>query len=82
MRTDGPLHPDWFAATLAAYRADLGPNADRDWAHWEDEYRSFSRWSGHRNGYDDWTDYAGESAYVDQWIADRFAVFDAAHPVE
>ena len=50
-------------------------SAARDWAHWEDEYRS-AWWAPYRTG--DWTTYEEEKAYVYRWIRERDALFEAA----
>ncbi len=80
MRADGPFHEDWFTSTIDAYYDHIELSAERDWAKWQDQYYSFSRWSSSRTSYDDWQDFEGERAYVTSWALDRVALFDEEHP--
>ncbi len=59
----------------------LGPNIDRDWARWEDQYRAFDRWRGSRDSAGDWTTPAEELAYVKSWIAERLDMYEADGPI-
>ena len=65
---DGPLRQDALFAEMDRLYADIDPSAERDWERWGDAYRSYSGWSGSRS---DWTDYAGERRYLEEWIEER-----------
>ena len=80
MREDGPFSLAWQQATLDGYYAEIEPSAARDWAKWGSSYKTYSGWSSTRNSARDWTDYEGEKAYLYQWVEDRAALFEEAHP--
>ena len=72
----GPFDPAWLIAQIASYEAIIAPSARRDEARWGAEYRSFFRWADDRDEDDDWTDFAGELAYIRTWIPARVAEVD------
>lgn len=55
-------------ALINGYEAEMHLATARDWSHWENEYRSFGRWSGRG----DFTTHEEELAYVRQWLAERW----------
>ncbi len=67
----GPLDPAWQRARIDAYYDAIWPSVERDWARWGEEYRAFERWRGVRSQADDWTDPAGERAFLEAWIDAR-----------
>ena len=73
---DGPLSLAWQLAQLDDYYALIEPSAERDWAKWEGEYRSYW-WAAYRN---DWTSYQEEKAYLYEWVEERSAVIAGLHP--
>jgi len=77
LRDGGPLDPAWLANRIDGYVEVIGPSRDRDWARWGDAYRSYDRWTTPRSAAGDWTDPAGERAYIEGWIADRADAMDA-----
>ena len=72
----GPFDPAALLARIDGYVAAIDPEARRDWARWQDEYRSYSLWSSRR----DFTTYDEELAYVRDWITRRGPAFEAARP--
>ena len=64
------LSIEWVQAWLAQTRGQLEAAALHDEARWGEAYRSFFPRA-------DLTDYAAETAYVDQWIRDRWAFVSA-----
>lgn len=55
-------------ALIDGYEAEMHLAAARDWARWENEYRSFGRWS--ERG--DFTSHEEELSYVRDWVAERW----------
>ncbi|MDP2307945.1 MAG: CotH kinase family protein [Pseudomonadota bacterium] len=80
LRSLGPLALSWQTATLDTYFARIDRSAQRDWDVWGPSYRTYHNWVDRREERADWTDYQGEKAYLYQWVADRAAYFEAAHP--
>ena len=72
----GPYDLGWQLAQLDTYYAQIQPSATRDWARWEESYRSHW-WAAYRS---DWTSYEEEKAYLYLWAEERAALFDAIHP--
>lgn len=72
----GVLQPAALDAVIDGYLARIDPSARRDWAKWEDQYRSYSGWSWRSN----WTDYDEEVAYTRQWVHDRWDYVEAWDP--
>ena len=70
----------WIEAQMDGYFALIEPSAERDWARWEQEYMSYSRWSGNRSGNDNWTDYQGEKEYLYTWVRERGELFETLYP--
>ena len=81
LRDDGPLRPEALNAMIDEYLSVLGPNIDRDWARWGDQYYAFGRWRGEREAAGDWTDPAGEIEYIRSWIDTRVGMYDAEGPL-
>jgi len=81
LRDDGPLQPSALQAMIDGYVAVLGPNIERDWERWGDQYYDFGRWKSSRDGAGDWTDPAGELEYVRAWLDARVAMYDADGPI-
>ncbi len=65
---DGALAPDALRTLLDQYQAEIELAAARDWARWENEYRSFSRW----NDRSDFTSHEEEFQYLRTWIDERW----------
>lgn len=65
LRTGGPFSEEWLRPQVDGYTAQIGPAADRDWARWGGEYRSYFGM-----GTQDWTD---DLAAVHAWISARAA---------
>ncbi len=65
---DGAFSLDSLEALIDGYEAEIHLAAARDWARWEAEYRSFSRWSDRG----DFTSHEQELAYVRNWVAERW----------
>jgi spore coat protein CotH len=59
--------PDAIVARIDAWLARAEPSAERDWAKWQDAYRSYGGWYWRT----DWTDHDGEVAYLKAWVQDR-----------
>ena len=76
----GPMSTTWIEAQMDGYFALIEPSAERDWARWEQEYMSYSRWSGNRSGNDNWTDYQGEKEYLYTWVRERGELFETLYP--
>lgn len=73
---DGALSATAINARIDAYEAEIKASAERDEGRWAAEYQSFPWWSD-RN---DFTDHAGEIAYLKAWIDDRWAYQKALYP--
>jgi len=67
---------DAVLARIDAHMARIGPSAERDWEKWADEYRSYGGWYWRT----DWTDHAGEVAYLRQWVTDRAGYYAGWFP--
>jgi spore coat protein H len=76
-RPGQPFDPAWLQERLDAYYALIGPSAARDWDRWGEDYSTFFRWAEIRDDHDDWTDYEGERAYLEGWVAARAGHMDA-----
>lgn len=63
-------------AMIDELAAELSPSVARDERRWRSAYLSFSRWSSRG----DFLTAAEETAYVREWIADRWAVLRAQYP--
>ena len=81
LREDGPFQPAVLQSMIDGYVETLGPNIDRDWARWGDDYQRYSRWSRDRDSAGDWTTPAEELTYVRTWIEERLAWYDAEGPL-
>ncbi len=57
-----------LSSMIDRYEDEIHLSAQRDWALWEDQYRSFSRWSG-RN---DFTSHQEELQYIRTWLTERW----------
>ena len=55
--------------------AEVTPSALRDQAKWAAAYQSYGGWSWRT----DYTDFAGEVAYVRGWLIDRWAFVDGLY---
>lgn len=72
----GPLAADAILARIDAHLERAGPSARRDWAKWEDAYRSYGGWYWRT----DWTDHEGEVAYLRAWVQERAGYLAAWYP--
>ncbi len=77
LRTAGALAPDALEGQVDELFDALGPNITRDWTKWESAYRTFGRWAGERNWYNDWTTPEQERAYMRSWITERLDHIDS-----
>ncbi len=77
LRAGGPFDPDNLRAMVDGYYEEITLSALRDEARWADEYRTYQLWAEERDEDDDWTDFAGEQAYLYQWLDDRAAQYEA-----
>lgn len=75
----GPLSAERHLELIAGYYADIDTSAQRDWDKWGAAYTSYGGWVGLRS--DDWQDYVGERAYVEQWLLDRADAMEVLHPL-
>jgi spore coat protein H len=73
----GPFSEPALVGRLDAYFAAITPSAQRDEAKWGEAYRTYGGWAGGREG--DWTDFAGEQAYLYAWVKDRAKWAETAH---
>ena len=63
-------------ATFDAWVAEVRPAALRDERRWLDAQRNWADWDSRT----DFEGYDGETAYVRQWIVDRWAYLRARYP--
>ena len=77
----GPLTPEHLGQRLDEYYALIEPSAQRDWEHWGSTYQTFYYWADSRNAANDWTDYAGEKAYIRTWVNNRWNYMAQVHPL-
>ncbi len=72
----GPLSAEAMVAALEDYDAVIQRSAQRDWTHWEEDYRSYGGWSWRS----DFLSAAEERAYLEDWIVERATWADETHP--
>ena len=61
------LSTEEMHALIDSYTALIDRSAEKDWAAWGYEYRTYGGWSWR----DDWTDYGEEVDYIREWVEDR-----------
>ncbi|MDP2311477.1 MAG: CotH kinase family protein [Pseudomonadota bacterium] len=70
------LAADAVNARIDGWLARIEPSAERDWAKWEDSYRSYGGWYWRT----DWTSHDGEIDYLRTWTDERAAYMAGWYP--
>ena len=71
---EGPFSAESQLEKVDAYYALIQRSAERDWAVWEEAYRTYEGWAEKRD--DDWTSFEEEQAYLRAWIEARHEVLE------
>jgi spore coat protein H len=75
-KLQGTLAAAAWTGRVDALLARAEPSAERDWAKWEDSYRSYGGWYWRT----DWTTHDEEVAYLKTWITERSGYMNTWFP--